>query len=577
MTWSPGNRSLLCYTNGATARIMRPNPWCLAGAMLLICGIVAQLAHAAPYRNTKELGELVKLLVHAQPTARQGIYASMKNTADARLVPALKAYESGVLEVRDDRLVIYHAQRENDTQSTAYQIIDALSQEPVLAKDGGALYTRELGNVVRAPQSDRRMIEDAIATLSLFADDPEVRREAIVLAGRRCDPSVLEVLLAQLNGPDGQFTIELRTSTAIIQLVHGDRDLRRQAAKTIQELSPLAALGAVNQVLERQDVARDVELVVALKAARTAIENRQWRVNLVQHTFSGLSLASILILMASGLSIIFGLMRIINMAHGEFMMLGAVSAYAICESFKRCVPPPAFDLYWLIAVPFSFLVAALVGWICEIIVVRRLYGRSIDSLLATWGISLILIQLARITFGDTTAITPPSWLSGGWQVSPDLVLPWNRLFIVGLCAACLGLIHWVVYHTRFGLHLRATMQDREVAAALGVNTRRVDSFTFAFGSGLAGMAGCAATLFDKLNPGMGQGYIVDSFMVVVLGGIGKLAGLIVAGGMLGFLNKYIEPWLGAVYGKVALLILVILFLRLRPAGLFAEKGRSADE
>lgn len=298
---------------------------------------------------------------------------------------------------------------------------------------------------------------------------------------------------------------------------------------------------------------------------------------IIQQTFSGLSLASILILMALGLAIIFGLMRVINMAHGEFMMLGAFTAYAVCEGFKRYLPASLFDCYWLVAVPLAFLVAGLVGWMCEVAIIRRLYGRPLDSLLATWGISLILIQSIRAYFGDTTHITAPSWFEGGWKITEDLELPRNRLFIIGFCIACVAMVYFVMYHTRFGLLVRATQQNRETAAALGVDTRRIDSWTFAFGSGLAGLAGCAVVLFDKLNPQMGQGYVVDSFLVVVVGGVGKLDGVIVAGAGLGFLTKYVEPWLQAVYGKVVVLLLVIVFIQLRPSGLFAEKGRLADD
>jgi urea transport system permease protein len=298
---------------------------------------------------------------------------------------------------------------------------------------------------------------------------------------------------------------------------------------------------------------------------------------LAQHVFAGLSLASILILLALGLSIIFGLMRVINLAHGEFMMVGAYTTYVTAETFTLYLPAAAFDAYYILALPLAFVVAGAVGWVFEVAIIRHLYGRPIETLLATWGISLLLIQTARLIFGDTTSFTPPSWLQGGWEAAPGLVLPLNRVFIIGLCAVCVAAVYFIVQRTSFGLLLRATTQDRPIAAAMGVPTRKIDGLTFGLGAGLAGLAGAVVPLYDKLNPNMGQSYIVDSFMVVVVGGVGKLAGAIVAGGGLGFLTKFIEPWLQAVYGKLAVLGIIILFLQWRPMGLFPERGRLAED
>jgi len=298
---------------------------------------------------------------------------------------------------------------------------------------------------------------------------------------------------------------------------------------------------------------------------------------LAQHTFAGLSLGSILVLLALGLSITFGLMRVINLAHGEFMMVGAYTAYATGEAFRAFLPASLFDAYYALALPLAFLLAGAVGWLCEVAIVRHLYGRPIETLLATWGISLVLIQSTRMLFGDTTSFTPPRFLQGGWDVAPGLVLPLNRLFIMGVCVATVCAVLFLVHRTRFGILLRATTEDRPIAAALGVPTRRLDGMTFGLGAGLAGLAGAVVPLYDKLNPGMGQGYVVDSFMVVVVGGVGKLTGAVVVGGGLGFLTKYIEPFLEAVYGKLAVLGLIVLFLQWRPSGLFPERGRLAED
>jgi urea transport system permease protein len=230
-------------------------------------------------------------------------------------------------------------------------------------------------------------------------------------------------------------------------------------------------------------------------------------------------------------------------------------------------------------------VAGLIGFVCELVVIRHLYGRPLETLLATWGIGLILIQSARVGFGDTLSVTPPKWMEGGIEVMPDLYLPLNRLFIIGFCAVCIAGVYFIVNKTKLGLLLRATTQNREMASALGVPTRRVDALTFAFGAGLAGLAGVVVPLYNKINPSIGQEYIVDSFMVVVVGGVGKLAGAIIAGIGLGFLNKYLEPILqnfkamessASVISKVVVLGLIVMFLQWRPSGLFPPRGRMAD-
>ncbi|MBD0305917.1 MAG: urea ABC transporter permease subunit UrtB, partial [Nitrospiraceae bacterium] len=264
------------------------------------------------------------------------------------------------------------------------------------------------------------------------------------------------------------------------------------------------------------------------------------------------------------------------MAHGELMMGGAYATFLTQEAFRSYFQPEQFNYYFLVAMPVSFLTAGLFGLVLEATIIRFLYGRPLETLLATWGVSLILIQAARVWFGDLTSVVAPNWLSGGAQVMVGVQLPYNRLFIIGLATVCVIGIYLLLFRSRAGLRVRAVMQNRNMSACLGIATRRVDAYTFAFGSGLAGLAGCALTLVGNVEPGLGQNYIVDSFMVVVTGGVGKLAGTILASLGIGGLNKLLEPSFGAVYGKVLILILVILFLQRRPSGLFAMKGRHAE-
>ncbi|WP_288754974.1 urea ABC transporter permease subunit UrtB, partial [uncultured Pseudomonas sp.] len=292
--------------------------------------------------------------------------------------------------------------------------------------------------------------------------------------------------------------------------------------------------------------------------------------------FSGLSLGSILLLAALGLAITFGLLGVINMAHGEMLMLGAYSTYMVQVVVQRYAPG-ALEFYPLIALPVAFAVSAGVGMALERTVIRHLYGRPLETLLATWGISLILIQAVRLLFGaQNVEVSNPAWLSGGIQVLPNLILPYNRLVIIAFALAVVLLTWLLLNRTRLGLNVRAVTQNRNMAACCGVSTGRVDMLAFGLGSGIAGLGGVALSQVGNVGPDLGQSYIIDSFLVVVLGGVGQLAGSLWAAFGLGIANKLLEPQIGAVLGKILILALVILFIQKRPQGLFALKGRVID-
>ena len=287
--------------------------------------------------------------------------------------------------------------------------------------------------------------------------------------------------------------------------------------------------------------------------------------------------------MALGLAITFGLMGIINMAHGELMMIGAFTTYIIQEIFVRYFSAEYFDYYFLVALPSSFIISFIIGLLIEFAVVQKLYRRPLESLLATWGISIILIQTTRLIFGDNIGVNSPEFLRGGYEVMNGLILPYNRLFIIIMCIGALILIYYLFGKNILGLKVKATMQNRDMATTLGVNTRAVDRFTFAFGSGLAGIAGCCLTLIGGVTPDMGQNYIVESFLVVVTGGVGELLGVICSGFGVGILTKILEPMniggveIGAIWSKVLVLIFVVIFIQFKPSGLFPPKGRLADD
>jgi urea transport system permease protein len=292
--------------------------------------------------------------------------------------------------------------------------------------------------------------------------------------------------------------------------------------------------------------------------------------------FNGLSISSILLLIALGLAITFGLMKVINMAHGELIMIGAYSTYLTQNIFNDYLPKSMFDWYFVLAIPVSFLIAFLFGLILEMSLIRFLYGRPLDSLLATWGVGLVLQQLARSIFGaPNVAVTSPSWLDGGVTFLGS-VLPYKRLFIIGLVALTLLAMYFYIYRSLEGRRMRAVMQNRDMAACLGVSTRRVDAMTFAIGSGIAGIAGCALTLLGPIGPSLGTYYIVDAFMVVVLGGVGKLVGTVLGALGIGVFNTMFEYWTNASLGKVLVFICIVAFLQWRPMGFIAMRSRSLD-
>lgn len=297
----------------------------------------------------------------------------------------------------------------------------------------------------------------------------------------------------------------------------------------------------------------------------------------ILQVFNGLSVSSILLLIALGLAVTFGLMNVINMAHGELIMIGAYSTYVTQGLFTAYMPKSWFDTYFIAALLVSFLVAAVVGWLLEMVLIRHLYGRPLDSLLATWGVGMMLQQIARFIFGaPNVAVTSPSWLNGGLAITSSIVLPYKRLFIIVLVAVVLTAMYLYIYRTVQGRRMRAVMQNRSMAGCLGISTRRVDGLTFAIGSGIAGIAGCALTLLGPIGPSIGTYYIVDAFMVVVLGGVGKLIGTVAGALGIGVFNTLFETYTSASIGKVLVFACIVAFLQLKPRGLVALRTRSLD-
>ncbi len=420
----------------------------------------------------------------------------------------------------------------------------------------------------------RGELDKVLASLQLLSPDAALRKAAIkTLAGENAESGLplIEQAFAAETVP--ALKTQLGLLRAAILLGSADKAKRLEAAALLAGSGDPSTKTAL---LERLSSETDPEVKLALAASLAKVEAALAWGDKLAAIFSGISLGSILLLVALGLAITYGLMGVINMAHGELMMIGAYATYVVQGLFQKYLPG-YFDWYLLAAVPVAFMASALMGAALERGVIRFLYGRPLETLLATWGISLMLQQLVRSIFGaQNVGVENPVWMSGGVQLMGNLSLPYNRLVIIGFAVAVLLGMAWLISRTRLGLFVRGVTQNRPIASCMGVNTARVDTYAFALGSGIAGLAGCALSQVGNVGPDLGQGYIVDAFMVVVLGGVGQLAGTVYAALGLGILNKFLEGWTGAVLAKIAVLVLIIIFIQKRPQGIFAMKGRSAE-
>ena len=418
----------------------------------------------------------------------------------------------------------------------------------------------------------RRELNGALAALKLISPQVDVRQAAAKELLGGAEPAMLPLVqkaLAKEANADVRAMLEQIAAT--LELKAEDRATRLAAVKKLASSNKSSTKTLLLSFLNDE---KDEDLRAEAQRSLREIESRlDWGERLGV-AFTSISLGSVLLLAALGLAITYGLMGVINMAHGELIMLGAYSTYVVQNLFKGSA---FFDWYLLAAVPAAFIVPALVGMALERSVIRWLYGRPLETLLSTWGISLILIQAVRTVFGAANVqVENPAFMSGGIEAITGVVLPWSRIMIIFFAAAVVTLIWLLLTRTRLGLFVRGVTQNRDMASCVGVPTARVDTWAFGLGSGIAGLAGCALSQIDNVGPNLGQNYIVDSFMVVVLGGVGQLAGTVYAALGLGFANKLLEAWQGAVLAKIAVLIFIVIFIQKRPQGLFALKGRAVE-
>ena len=525
---------------------------------VLVFGLLAALtagAQAGPYEDA-----LARFSADSFDETIEGINGVVAS-GNALAAPVITALQDGRLLFSAESKRIFIRDRSD-------QLIDAATGEPIAGSPPADLAPVRLNNRLR------RIVEAALGGLTLMAPDPGKRLEAAQAVLRSKDanalPALDQAIAKETDARVKQALIEARAAVVLYLDTASDADKIEAIGQITQRgdqeaLSLLGGLPANAAAPVKKAAADAIVSIQSSLAIWTAVQN----------TWYGLSLGSVLLLAAIGLAITFGVMGVINMAHGEMVMLGAYTTYVVQELI-RAHNPALFDYSLAFAIPLAFLFAGFVGILIERGIIRFLYGRPLETLLATWGLSLIIQQAVRTAFGPTNKdVGNPSWMSGSFDLG-HITITYNRLWIIVFTLLIFVGLLALLRYTRFGLEMRAVTQNRAMAASMGIKTSRIDALTFGLGSGIAGLAGVALSQIDNVSPNLGQGYIIDSFMVVVFGGVGNLWGTLVGAFTLGIANKFLEPYAGAVLAKIAILVLIILFIQKRPRGLFALKGRAVE-
>jgi urea transport system permease protein len=532
-----------------------------AVAAALIAGFVA-LAMPAVGTASAQGGvpetALKKLAADSFPDTIAAI-GEIALSASAGAAAVLEALADGRLMFASDGTIV--------VRGTDGRLTDLRTQQAVATAPSGL-------SAVRLNNRVRQTLQAALGGLVILSPDAGKRRDAALGLVRSKDARSLDALETAIGREtDSSIKAIMETARAAILVVKPDAPLERRlaAVAALEARSNQDAVAALKSV----PADADPSLVTAAGRAIESIEGRLKLWEVVQNLWYGLSLGSVLLLAAIGLAITFGVMGVINMAHGEMVMLGAYTTFVVQETL-RAYAPGIVDWSLAIALPMAFLAAGVIGIAIERGVIRKLYGRPLETLLATWGISLILQQAVRTAFGPTNReVSSPPFMTGAFEVG-GLAITWNRLYIIIFAGVIFATLLLALRHTALGLQMRAVTQNRRMAASMGIPTSRVDALTFGLGSGIAGLAGVALSQIDNVSPNLGQSYIIDSFLVVVFGGVGNLWGTLVGALSLGVANKLLEPYAGAVLGKILLLVIIILFIQKRPRGLFALKGRAVE-
>ena len=521
---------------------------------LLFLGLAA--AQSDPAALFDQLGK-------ANFAETEKIIAELGKTGDVKLVPAFEAFSAGDLYLRKEDGRVFIARGTGAT----LQLFSPATGEVAGEAAKGALTKLKVNNTVR------RAINNALGGLTLMSPDKATRLSAAQAVLKSPSADNLALLETALEKEADSSVRKVMEEAKAVSLLSSDRPVeeKKLAIDTIKKIGGRDAIG----ILRSAEASVDASLKPDIDKAIAGIEDTLKLWDGAQNVWYGLSLGSVLLLAAIGLAITFGVMGVINMAHGEMVMIGAYSTFIVQEIIRENAPG-LFDWSLAIALPVAFIVTGAVGLVLERSVIRFLYGRPLETLLATWGVSLVLQQAVRSLFGPTNReVGNPSWMSGSFQLG-GLAITWNRLWIIVFSIVVFLTLLTLLKRSAFGLQMRAVTQNRRMASSMGIRTPWVDAFTFALGSGIAGLAGVALSQIDNVSPNLGQSYIIDSFMVVVFGGVGNLWGTLVGALSLGIVNKFLEPYVGAVLGKILVLVLIILFIQKRPRGLFALKGRAVE-
>jgi urea transport system permease protein len=533
--------------------------------LLRLAGLILLLLATPVTAKADEFSALVENLAGDSFAEKEKAVVGLGGLGDSRAIPIFQALSDGRLfKSADGRVVI------SVTNGGTTRVRDAVTGDDIAGADPDSFGRIIVNNRLRGA------IEGALGALTLFSTDPGSRLAAAQDALRHpsaAEAALLEKAIAVEKDPE--IRAAMQQSLAAARLVSGSKEERLAAVRTLGTTTDPQIRNLLDEFRGAPDT--DPELQKAADAALASIGDRLRLVGIAANLFQGISLGSVLLLAAIGLAITFGVMGVINMAHGEMIMLGAYTAYVCQQLFRAFLPADWIDAYLLVSVPVAFLFAGAVGVVLERSVIRFLYGRPLETLLATWGVSLILQQAVRSIFGSPNKeVSNPSWMTGGFDPIGGFTVTWNRLYIIVFCFIVLGVLALILNRTSFGLHMRAVTQNRSMASVMGIRTARVDALTFGLGSGIAGMAGVALSQVGNVSPNLGTIYIVDSFLVVVFGGVGNLMGTLVGALSLGVVNKFLEPVAGAILGKIVVLVAIILFIQRRPRGLFALKGRTAE-
>ena len=532
--------------------------FCLSPAFLVLPSWADQHQSSIVANEVEPFSQALALLQSKSYKKKEKAIQQLVESKDERVESVLKAMlKARLFYTKKDQTVVIAVKKPQGLALTS-----VLKQENLGTVKKSTLRKIKVNNKLRG------VLRASIALLSLSSTDESKRLNGVKQMYGKTTNSVIVALREHIKTEEStQVREEIETLISISELDSSDKSVQLAAIQSLSGNLNVETRNTLSTLVDHEDI----EIANASKSALKNIEGKVSFYEKLSTAFFGLSLGSVLVLAAIGLAITFGVMGVINMAHGELIMLGAYTTYVIQQ-----LMPQHIGLSLVIAVPAAFVVSGIVGILIERLVIRHLYGRPLETLLATFGISLILQQAVRSVFSPLNrSVETPSWMSGSLDINPALSLTYNRLYIIFFCLAVFFLLYLIIKKTSLGLSVQAVSQNRSMARAMGIRASRVDALTFGLGSGIAGIAGVALSQLTNVGPNLGQAYIIDSFMVVVFGGVGNLWGTLISGFSLGIANKFMEPYAGAVLAKILVLVFIILFIQKRPRGLFPQKGRGA--